>query len=54
MKNIEEIRKEKYDRHNTKIVIISDWKELDKELYVITFQTFLSKHRNFLCCIEPL
>lgn len=32
-KYIEEIRKEKYDRHNTKIVIISDWKELDKELY---------------------
>ena len=46
MKNIEEIRKEKKSTIN--------FGSVPFEAYVITFQTFLSKHRNFLCCIEPL
>lgn len=32
-KYVEEIRKEKYHRDNTKIVIIEDWKKIDYEIY---------------------
>lgn len=32
-KYVEEIRKEKYNRDNTKIVIIDDWKKIDNEIY---------------------
>lgn len=32
-KHVEQIRKEKYHRDNTKIVIIEDWKKIDDEIY---------------------
>lgn len=32
-KYIEEIRKNKYKKNNTKIIIISDWKKIDIEIY---------------------